>query len=111
MGTQASAADEWIELKSNVDHDVSLSGWRLVAEDGVPAVALSGTIRAQGYFLLERTDDTTVADIAADALFTGTLENSGETLYLFDSTGRLVDSIACGNGWFAGESAPSYATM
>ncbi|MCX6093880.1 MAG: PKD domain-containing protein [Candidatus Bipolaricaulota bacterium] len=110
-GTRASAADEWIELRSNVDHAVSLSGWRLVAEDGVPAVALSGILGAQGFFLLERTDDSTVADVAADVLFTGTLENSGETLYLYDAAGRLVDSVECGGGWFAGESAPSYASM
>ncbi len=110
-GTRASPADEWIELRSNVDRAVSLSGWRLVAEDGVPAVALSGILGAQGFFLLERTDDSTVADVAADAFFTGTLENSGEALYLYDATGCLVDSVECGGGWFAGESAPSYASM
>ncbi len=110
-GTKASSADEWIELRSNVDCAVSLSGWRLAAEDGVPSVTLSGTLDANGFFLLERTDDSTVADVAADVFFTGTLENSGEALYLFDSAGRLVDSAECGGGWFAGESAPSYATM
>ncbi len=110
-GTKASSADEWIELRSNVDRAVPLSGWRLAAEDGVPSVALFGTLDANGFFLLERTDDSTVADVAADVLFTGTLENSGETLYLFDSAGRLVDSVECNEGWFAGESAPSYATM
>ncbi|MDD5263369.1 MAG: PKD domain-containing protein [Candidatus Bipolaricaulis sp.] len=110
-GTKASSADEWIELRSNVDHAVSLSGWRLAAEDGVPSVALSGTLDANGFFLLERTDDSTVADVSADVLFSGTLENSGETLYLVDSAGRLIDSAECGGGWFAGESAPSYATM
>ncbi len=110
-GTQASSADEWIELKNNLGRAVLLSGWRLVAEDGVPAVTLSGTLAAQGFVLLERTDDSTVVDVPADVLFTGTLENSGETLYLFDSSGRLIDSVECGGGWFAGESAPSYATM
>lgn len=110
-GTKASSADEWIELGSNVDRAVSLSGWRLAAEDGVPSVTLSGTLDAKGLFLLERTDDSTVADVAADLLFTGTLENSGEALYLYDAVGHLVDSVECGGGWFAGESAPSYATM
>ena len=110
-GTRASSADEWVELASTADRDVSLLGWRLVALDGVPSVALSGTIRAGGYFLLERTDDSTVADIPADGLFTGTLENSGEALYLYDAEGRRVDAVECADGWFAGETAPAYATM
>ena len=110
-GTKASSADEWIELRSNVDRALSLSGWRLVAEDGVPSVALFGSLDASGFLLLERTDDSTVADVPADVFFSGTLENSGETLYLVDSAGRLIDSVECGGGWFAGGSAPSYATM
>ncbi len=110
-GTQASSNDEWIELRSNVNHDMSLLGWRLEAEDGAPVVTLHGTLPAQGYVLLERTDDHTVDDVPADVLFTGTLENSGEVLRLLDPEGRVVDSVDCGDGWFAGRTAPSYATM
>ncbi len=110
-GTPASSADEWIELASNAPCAVSLAGWRLEAEDGVPVVWLTGTVPAAGYFLLERSDDHTVDDIPADLLFTGTLENSGETLRLLDDKGRVMDIVDCSAGWFAGESAPSYATM
>ncbi|MDD4904260.1 MAG: PKD domain-containing protein [Candidatus Bipolaricaulis sp.] len=74
-------------------------------------MALHGTLPARGYILLERTDDHTVDDVPADLLFTGTLENSGEVLRLRDAEGRVVDSVDCGEGWFAGESSPSYATM
>jgi hypothetical protein len=110
-GTQASSSDEWIELASNADRAVSLVGWRLEAEDGVPVVWLTGTAPAAGYFLLERSDDHTVNDIPADLVFTGTLENSGETLRLLDDKGRIMDIVDCSAGWFAGQSAPSYATM
>jgi hypothetical protein len=105
-GTQASSADEWIELASNTPCAVSLVGWRLEAEDGVPVVWLTGTVPAAGHFLLERSDDHTVNDIPADLLFTGTLENSGETLRLLDDKGRIMDIVDCSAGWFAGQSAP-----
>ena len=41
--------------------------------------------------LLQRTDDSTIADIAADRVYSGGLNNDGETLRLFDATGALVD--------------------
>ena len=41
--------------------------------------------------LLQPTDDSTVADIAADRIYSGGLNDDGETLRLFDSTGALVD--------------------
>jgi len=39
-----------------------------------------GFITAHGFYLLERTDDTTVSDIGADQIYTGGLNNNGETL-------------------------------
>ncbi len=83
-GTGASTADEWIELKNNTSGPITLTGWTLVAADGTPNVALTGTIPADGYFLLERNDDSTVSDIPADQIYTGVLGNAGETLTLRD---------------------------
>jgi hypothetical protein len=109
-GTAASPNDEWIELWNPGAADVDLTGWKLT-DNGDIDIALSGSIGAGGYYLLERTDDTTVADIPADRIYTGALSNSGERLFLTDGSGRTVDT-ANGNGgaWPAG-SASLGATM
>ncbi len=110
-GTSASAADEWVELYNTTDQPIDLAGWRLVAADGAPNIALRGVIPAHGFFLLERTDDTTVADIAADQIYTGALGNAGESLTLYGPRGEIVDTAnADGGAWPAGDAA-SHASM
>ncbi len=69
-GTLASPSDEWIELHNPNPFAISLDGWVLRAQDGTPLIALSGTIAAGGFFLLERTDDQSVADVPADLIYT-----------------------------------------
>lgn len=104
MGTQASASDEWIELFNPTSGDIDLTGWTLAAMDGTPSVALSGTIAAKGFFLLERTDDDTVKGVVADKIYTGALSNSGETLTLIDGFGNTIDTLNfAGVGWPAGD--------
>ncbi len=89
MGTEASANDEWIELYNRTNVDIDVSGWRLVSDDGstttpaTPEIDLAGIIPAQGYFLLERTDDNTVSDVVADQTYVGSLGNDGEVLSLY----------------------------
>ncbi len=99
MGTAVSASDEWIELYNDGTEEVSLSGWRLEALDGAPAITLSGAISANGYYLLERTDDMTVPDIVADKIYTGDLGNTGETLKLLDANGVVIDTATGGSNW------------
>jgi len=112
MGTSSSTSeDEWIELRNNTDQDVDLSGWTLRSNDGSPSIPLAGVLEAGGFYLLERSDDTTVNDIAADQIYTGGLVDSGETLALRDPTGRVVDTAnASGGPWPAGVAA-SRSTM
>ncbi|RLC43834.1 MAG: hypothetical protein DRH70_09520, partial [Candidatus Coatesbacteria bacterium] len=102
MGTKSDANDEWIELFNNTDTEINLEGWKLFAQDGAPSTTLSGIIPANGYFLLERSDDQTISDIGADQIYTGALSNDGEKLELRDSSGSLVDSVDCSSGWFGG---------
>ncbi|HFC08306.1 MAG TPA: lamin tail domain-containing protein, partial [Chloroflexi bacterium] len=110
-GTAASANDEWIELYNATDHAIDLDGWHLTAADGTPHIVLHGTIPAHGFYLLERTDDSTVADIPADQIYTGALENGGESLTLTDPSGAIIDTAnADGGAWPAGNAA-SRATM
>ncbi len=103
MGTEISANDEWIELFNNTAEDVVLDAWRIVSQDGSPEIELTGTIKAGGYFLLERSDDETVVDKQADFIYTGALGNNGEYLELIDSDGLVVDFLDTGEGWLAGD--------
>jgi len=41
-GTAAGTADEWIELYNATDAPITLTNWTLVADDGAPAITLSG---------------------------------------------------------------------
>lgn len=103
--------DEWIELYNPTAAAINLTGWRITAADGTPNIILSGTIPAGGYFLLERTDDGVVSDIAADQLYSGALSNDGETLTLFDPVNRLIDTAnSNGGAWPAGSSS-TFGTM
>jgi len=110
MGTEASTADEWIELYNNTGEDIDLTGWILTTDgdNPEPEIELSGMINANSYFLLERShDDNTVSDITADQTYTGALNNNpeGEKLLLIDPAdpdGNVIDEVDCSDGWFAG---------
>lgn len=111
-GTAHSSADEWIELHNAGDTPVDLTGWRLTDSSGDVDVALQGIIGPGDFFLLERTADDTVSDIAADQIYVGSLHNDGETLTLTDGDGTVISSAnAPGGEWPAGEASPSYISM
>lgn len=101
-GTIGNYNDEWIELHNFSHETINLDGWQLIAVDGTPSIYLSGSIPPGGYFLLERTDDSTIVDILADQIYSGSLSNNGETLHLIEPTGIIVDIV---NGWTAGDAA------
>ncbi len=102
MGTDEQWQNEWLELYNESDKEISLDGWTLKAEDGSPFIELEGIIKAKSYFLLERTDDTTVPNIAADQIYTGGLANDGEKLMLLRNN-EAVEEIDCSLGWFGGD--------
>lgn len=113
MGTETSANDEWIELYNNQSEEVDLTNWKLTSLDGTPEIDLSGKIAANGFFILERTDDDTIADIQADQIYKGALGNQGELLQLIDAQGKIIDKIDCSpptiklvegkSSWFEGD--------
>ena len=52
-------------------------------------------INGLGYFLLERTNDNTIKDIAADQIFRGALKDNGGILKLRDADNNLIDRVNC----------------
>lgn len=107
-GTEASPFDEWIELHNNIDTTISLDDWTLTAKDGTPTVTLSGSIKPNAYFLLERTDENTISNITSDQIYTGGLGNDGESLVLKDASGNIIDTANhAGEAWPAGENFKS----
>jgi len=103
MGNTNSANDEWIELKNNTSADISLSDWILKSTDDKLRIKLTGFILANGFYLLERTDDSSVLNIKADLVYKGALNNNGMALELYDNSNLLVDSANYSSGWPAGD--------
>jgi hypothetical protein len=111
-GTLSDSSGEWIELYNPGEVDIDLNGWKLVADDSVPSINLSGEILAGDYFLLERTNDQTISNITADQIYTGELRSSNETLRLLAPNDTLIDSANLDGGpWPGGSAFPSYASM
>ncbi|MBF8257307.1 MAG: hypothetical protein HW375_2214, partial [Anaerolineales bacterium] len=102
-GTQASANDEWIELWNPGSAPIHLDGW-LLSDDNDVRIDLGGSVPAGGYVLLERTDDGTISDLPAQAVYTGALSDDGEILRLIDPSGHEVDVVnPGGEAWPAGD--------
>ncbi|MGB2772595.1 MAG: lamin tail domain-containing protein, partial [Anaerolineae bacterium] len=103
-GTAASFADQWIELYNTRNYAIDLAGWTLRGSGNVPLIALTGTIAANGYYLLERDDDNTLSDITADKIFSGALSTYGERLVLMNSANEIMDTANNDGGpWPGGE--------
>ncbi|MFA6094481.1 MAG: right-handed parallel beta-helix repeat-containing protein [Candidatus Paceibacterota bacterium] len=104
MGTEADANDEWLELYNTTPYDIDLSGWALVNSKatGTPRISLSKTIPAHGYFLLERTDNTSVSDIQADLVYVGALNNSGVILNLNYGSTTIDTTVLVEGSWPGG---------
>lgn len=118
---------EWIELLNVSTEPINVDGWRLVSSDGSPNVLLHGTLLPwnaecpeRAFLLLERASDQSVPGMAADIIYAGALDDSGESLFLLDAQGRFADSANAPESpneatpWPAGSGAqgsPSHASM
>jgi len=124
-GTEASDSDEWIEIYNRSSKTIDLSNLVLSTEDGVPHFSLSGSVGSGGYYLVERTDDTTTSvtadlTVAFSGLLGGSgLGNGGEVLSLVHSLGGQASTTldrtpalsSCGGAWCAGDSSTSPLSM
>jgi len=110
-GTQAFSGDEWVELYNPGINSIDLTGWRLEAADGDPSIALSGTLAAGGYLVLERGDDNVIADVNSPASLvynSGLLNDGGEILSLRAPDRTVIDTANIdGGAWPAGSTGGS----
>ena len=114
-GTSADKSnDEWIELYNSTEKSISLSDWVLYsASNNSPYIQLAGTIAAKGFFVLERTNDTTIASSSASQIYIGSLVNSGEKLVLARASTTIDETpaISACSGWCGGANSGNYPTM
>jgi hypothetical protein len=105
MGSEESSADEWIELKNISTSTVELSGWQILdkAEQIKIVFQDNDSILANSFYLLERTDDNSVPGVSADKIYTGGLNNTNESLYLFNKNCELIDQAVANPDWPAGD--------
>lgn len=106
-GSKESPNNEWIEIKNNSGKDISLDGWQILSADKNIKIILSGEniIPAGNLYLLERTDDASAQDAAADTIYSGALSNNGAGLKIFSDDCSLSDEIDASNKWPAGNSS------
>jgi hypothetical protein len=105
MGSAQSYSDEWIELKNMTLADIDLSGWQLQNKSQKIKISFGGSevLPASGFYLLERTNDDSVPGVAADKVYTGSLGNLKEALYLFDGGCVVEDLVIAAGKWPAGD--------
>ncbi|MFA5062297.1 MAG: lamin tail domain-containing protein [Patescibacteria group bacterium] len=112
-GTASSySSDEWLELYNNTDADIDLTDWKILINDNPITISKINNkiITAGGYYLLERTSDSVISDIAADEIYTGGLANGGAKLELINPAGVIIDEVDATSSWFAGDTV-KYRTM
>jgi hypothetical protein len=107
MGSAKSAADEWIELANPGAIAVDVSGWQLYDQGEKLSLTLPpGTsVPRKGQLLLVREGATVDAQGAATVPFRGAVNNSRETLTLFDRSCAVVDAVEANPSWPAGDHA------
>lgn len=106
MGTTNSANDEWIELKNVSNANLDLTGWQIIDQgEQIKIILGKSAVLAGGFYLLERTDDASVPDIKADAIYAGALSNTNEGLRLFNKDCVLIDEVVANPDWPAGNNS------
>lgn len=101
MGTENSSNDEWIELYNISNEDIPLENYKLFI--GEKEIKLKGIIKANSFYVLERTDESTLPNIKADLIYTGSIKNTGAKIILKDNKNNVIDEADFTNGWTAGD--------
>lgn len=116
MGNSSSSANEWIELKNIATSVISLAGWQLLgqnADTGKNNIEIffgQKELAANSFYLLERSDDDSILEVAMDEKYTGALNDSNFVLRLFDQNCQLLDEVLVSSFWPAGQKDPEKRT-
>jgi hypothetical protein len=86
-------SNEWIELYNNDTKDIDITGWEIDGKEITP-----GTVMQPGDYVIIAKNDTRFAEYYRDVACTVIkvkigLSNTGETIYLNDSSSSVVDCI------------------
>ena len=107
MGSQASSADEWIELRNMTNAPIDVSNWTLTKKSSGLEVAMltipaGKSIPANGYFLISNyanTNTNSTLNIVPDVVTTDVaLANTALQIKLYDVTHVLLDTADDGTG-------------
>jgi len=106
MGTEVSSSDEWIELKNISQEEINMNGWQLLDKDNQIKIIFdsSDIIPANDFYLLERTDDTSVPNVGGNKIYSGALSDANESLRLFNQNCQLIDQSIADSAWLGGDS-------
>lgn len=119
MGNSTSTVDEWIELRNTTSNPINLTGWVIKGASSTGGGNLtisSGTIPANGYFLISNyaeTDGNSTLNITPDLVTTNVeLNNSNKQYVLVNNLGYTVDVADDGSGApLAGSNGTPKASM
>ncbi len=107
MGSSASSADEWIELRNTTDQSIDLSNWQLTKKSSGAEVAMltipaGKTVAAGGLFVIANyanTNANSTLNVVPDYVTTDVaLSNSALQIKLYDSAHALIDTADDGVG-------------
>lgn len=101
MGTENSSNDEWIELYNNSNKNISLENYKLIINE--KEIKLKGSIKANSFYILERTDENTLPQIKADLIYTGSMKNTGGKLILKNNQNEIIDEADFSKKWKYGD--------
>lgn len=115
MGSTLSSDDEWIELRNTTADPIDLTGWKIDrAGSGSDPITLSGTIPANGFFLVSnyQTNESSIKNsISSDQVsLIMSLDNGGEQLVLKNASGVIIDQTPAGS-WARGEDGADKKSM
>jgi len=98
---------EWLELYNNTNNPIFLDSWKieLYRTDLDWSLELSGSIPAQGYFLIVASDKISPNYDLNYSNLGGKFINGGQKVLLKDDLGNIIDSFDCFSygKWFAGD--------
>ena len=99
----AAGQSEWIELRNLNGVDVNTAGWTITGgiDYTFPTTGTGSFIPGNGYLLIAASPALVPGSIGP---FTGTLNNSGETLRIRNLNGRIMDELSYDDGgdWAVG---------